>query len=234
MKGKDFLFGFGLALLLAPFFIFDAVMDFYSSFNAAHGMVMAFIKFALLATLGEVIGLRIKTGDYNRSGFGIIPRAVVWGFLGLGIKLAFIIFATGAPVFLEYLGIESAVSLFKSVDFTSTKLLVAFTVSATMNIIFAPVMMTTHKITDMHITRNGGTLRGLFRPIAFGEIISSLNWDVQWNFVFKKTIPLFWIPAHTATFLLPPQHRILAAALLGVALGILLAIASLKAERVST
>lgn len=193
-------------------------------------MIMAFIKFAVLATLGEVIGLRIRAGEYNRPGFGIIPRAIVWGFLGLGIKLAFVIFATGAPVFLEYVGVENAVSLFKSNDFTFTKVLAAFTISATMNCIFAPIMMTTHKITDEHIARNGGTVAGLFRPIKFGEIMGSLNWNVQWNFVFKKTIPLFWIPAHTITFLLPPQYRILSAALLGVVLGVLLAVASLKAS----
>jgi hypothetical protein len=45
--------------------------------------------------------------------------------------------------------------------------------------------------------------------------------------VFKKTIPFFWIPAHTITFLLPADFRILFAAILGVALGIILAIADL-------
>ncbi|MDE6112603.1 MAG: hypothetical protein K2G46_04230, partial [Bacteroidales bacterium] len=65
-------------------------------------------------------------------------------------------------------------------------------------------------------------------PIPFSRILANLNWDVQWNFVFKKTIPLFWIPAHTVTFLLPPQWQVLFAALLGVVLGILLAIAANK------
>jgi len=51
---------------------------------------------------------------------------------------------------------------------------------------------------------------------------------VQWGFVFKKTIPFFWYPAHTITFLLPGDTRVLFAALLGVALGVLLAIASHK------
>jgi hypothetical protein len=51
---------------------------------------------------------------------------------------------------------------------------------------------------------------------------------VQWNFVFKKTIPLFWFPAHTITFLLPSQFQVLFAALLGVALGVILAIANNK------
>ena len=55
-----------------------------------------------------------------------------------------------------------------------------------------------------------------------------MNWDVMWNFVFLKTIPLFWFPAHTITFLLPPDFQVLFAALLGIALGLILAFASLK------
>lgn len=46
---------------------------------------MALLKFGILSTAGEVIGLRIKTGRYNEPGFGILPRAVVWGFLGVWI-----------------------------------------------------------------------------------------------------------------------------------------------------
>jgi hypothetical protein len=87
-------------------------------------------------------------------------------------------------------------------------------------------MMTFHKVTDTHIINNGGTLSGFLKPIKFGEIITNLNWNVQWNFVFKKTIPFFWIPAHTITFLLPAEFQVLFAALLGIVLGVLLAISS--------
>ena len=104
----------------------------------------------------------------------------------------------------------------------------AVTDSVTMNSIFAPVFMTFHKITDTHILATGGTLRGLFTPIPMGEIMQNLNWRVQWGFVFKKTIPFFWFPAHTITFLLPGEMRVLFAALLGVALGVILAVAARK------
>lgn len=188
---------------------------------------MSFIKFAILATLGESIGLRIKTGNFNEKGFGIIPRAIVWGFLGLTIKLAFVIFATGTPNFLAYMGLEEAGSAMKG-DFSSTKLLIAFSISACMNVIYAPVMMTLHKITDIHIINNKGTVAGLFSKIEFANIFKAINWDVQWNFVFKKTIPFFWIPAHTITFLLPTDFQVLFAALLGILLGVILSIASKK------
>jgi hypothetical protein len=63
------------------------------------------------------------------------------------------------------------------------------------------------------------------------DIITKLDWKVQWNFIFKKTIPFFWIPAHTITFLLPPEFRVLFAALLGIALGIILSIGVLMSKK---
>jgi uncharacterized integral membrane protein len=44
--------------------------------------------------------------------------------------------------------------------------------------------------------------------------------------VFKKTIPLFWYPAHTITFLLPAGFQVLFAAVLGIVLGVLLSVAA--------
>ena len=230
MKKKDAYLLLAVLLFFAPFFIFVPVYEAYNALNNSHGLAASFIKFAILATLGEVIALRIREGIYWRKGFGILPRAIVWGFIGVTIKIAFIIFSAGTPAVLEYLGVEKASSALSG-PFTITKLVTAFFTSLAMNLIFAPVFMTFHKITDTHITWNGGTVKGLFRPIHFGKIFSSMDWSVQWNFVFKKTIPLFWIPAHTITFLLPPHMRVLFAALLGIVLGVLLAVASLKSQK---
>lgn len=203
MKKQDFLFIFVLVIIFLPFFVSEPVYDWYKSFNAAHGMVMSFIKFGILATLGEMLGLRISAGVYNRKGFGVLPRAVVWGLLGMGINAAMIIFSKGVPQFMEYMGMANAAAIING-EFCFDKLWIAFAISVAMNTIFAPVFMTFHKITDTHI----------------------LDWDAQWNFVFKKTIPFFWYPAHTITFLLPGEMRVLFAAILGVVLGVLLAIAA--------
>lgn len=230
MKKQDIIFIICFILFFLPFFVSDTVFEIYKQFNLEHGMIMSFIKFAILATLGESIGLRIRNGVYNQKGFGLIPRAIVWGVLGLTIKLAFVIFATGTPKFLAYLGFADAIEAMKG-SFSGIKLLVAFSISATMNLIYAPVMMTLHKITDTHIINNGGTVSGFFTKIKFGEIMVNMDWSVQWNFVFKKTIPFFWIPAHTITFLLPPQYQVLFAAILGIILGVLLAIASLRSAK---
>jgi len=227
MKRNDFYIILGIIIILLPFFVFEDVYSFYTTFNKEHGIITAFIKFAILATFGETLGLRIKEGVYNRKGFGLLPRAVIWGFLGITIKVAFVIFAKGTPVFLEYVGLENASKLLSG-ELSLSKILVASSISFAMNIVYAPVMMTFHKITDTHIIANGGNINCIFKKINFAENFKKINWDIQWGFVFKKTIPFFWIPAHTITFLMPAEFRVLFAALLGIALGLILAVASLK------
>ena len=227
MKKQDLIFTLLIVAIFVPFFVCEPLYQWYKEFNGAHGMIMSFIKFAVLATLGEMLGSRISTGKYCPKGFGVIPRMVVWGILGMGINMAMIIFSKGTPVFLEYLGLEGAVGALDG-PFNATTVLVAFSVSVAMNTIFAPVFMTLHKITDTHIASYNGSLASLCHPIHFADIFENLNWRRQWNFVFKKTIPLFWYPAHTITFLLPGELRVLFAAILGIVLGVLLAFASKK------
>lgn len=230
MKSQDLLFLAAAALLLAPFFLFHSFYESYTALNAAHPYLLAFLKFALLSTAGECIGLRIKTGSYNQRGFGILPRAVVWGFLGMWIASAMKVFSAGIPVYAEGLGLGNIPAAMQG-GFTPQKLLGAFLISTAMNTTFGPVFMTLHKISDTHILSNGGSLRALVTPIPMARILTSLNWNVQWNFVFKKTIPFFWIPAHTVTFLLSAQYQVLFAALLGVALGILLSVAAVASRK---
>ena len=233
MKRQDWILIACTVAVLAPFFM--PATGFFKWFNIAtstHPFIMAFFKFAILATLGEMLALRIRKGVYNEPGFGVLPRMIVWGFLGMAITMAMIIFKSGTPAFLETVsGCErgTLAAVFASPTLTWGKLGIAFAVSVLMNSIFAPVMMTFHKCTDIHILDNGGTVRGLLRPIPMRKIMSEkLNWDVQWNVVIKKTIPLFWFPAHTITFILPANLQVLFAALLGVALGLILALAGGK------
>lgn len=233
MKRQDWITILIIVAVLAPFFI--PATGFFAWFErstAAHPFIMAFFKFAILATFGEMLALRIRKGVYSEKGFGIVPRMMVWGFLGMCITMAMMIFKSGVPAFLEVVGgceRGSLAAIFAAKELTWGKLGIAFAVSVLMNTIFAPVMMTFHKCTDIHILSNGGTVRGLLRPMKMREIMGTkVNWDVQWNVVFKKTIPLFWFPAHTITFILPSTFQVLFAALLGVALGLILALAGGK------
>ena len=88
MKKSDILFFLFVIALFLPLFISDTIYEWYKSFNAIHGMVMSFVKFAILATLGEMLGLRISTGVYHNETFGIIPRMVIWGVLGVLLAIA--------------------------------------------------------------------------------------------------------------------------------------------------
>ena len=227
MKKSDFIFLLVATAIFVPFFVSDDAYEWYITFNATHGIVMSFLKFAILSTMGEMIGLRISTGVYINRTFGIIPRMVVWGLLGMGINMAMIIFSKGVPMFMEYMGMANASSTING-EMCFEKIMIALAISVAMNSIFAPVFMTLHKITDTHIGHCGGSVKALLTPIPMKRIMTELNWAVLWGFVFKKTIPLFWYPAHTITFLLPPNMRVLFAAILGIVLGVLLAVAAKK------
>lgn len=229
MKKGDLLFLCVTLVLFVPFFVSDELYGAYREFNSSHGMLASFFKFAVLSTLGELLGLRISSGSYYRKGFGVMPRAFVWGIFGMAINMAFVIFSTGIPAFAGYLGVENPAGIMSG-NISVGKVALAFAISVAMNSIFAPVFMTLHKITDTHILATGGTMRGLFSPIPMGEILKNINWKVQWGFVFKKTIPLFWFPAHTVTFLLPEDMRVIFAALLGVVLGLILAVAARRKD----
>ena len=225
MKKNDLVFIVCMLAIVLPFALIEPVGKWFSATTAAHPYLMAFAKFAILSTAGEMLGLRIKEGRYNYKGFGVFPRAVVWGILGVGIAMAKKTYATGAPKLVESLGVAGVCEAMGG-ELSWLKVLGAFSISVAMNTVFAPVFMTVHKITDGHILNCNGSAKALVTPFNFGEALAGLNWRVQWGFVFKKTIPLFWYPAHTITFLLPAGFQVLFAAVLGIVLGVLLSVAA--------
>ena len=104
MKRTDLYFLLAILAIFLPFCLSDSLYEGYKSFNAEHGMVMSFIKFGVLSTLGEMLGCRIGSGKYLPKAFGILPRMIVWGFLGMGINAAMIIFSKGTPALMAYMG----------------------------------------------------------------------------------------------------------------------------------
>jgi len=233
MKKGDLLIGLLLILIFSPFIIFPTLTQSYRELNSQLPYILSFVKFFVLASIGEVLGHRIRNGNYQLKGFGLLPRAIVWGFLGISIKMAFVIFGVGAPIMLETMGLNYPTTNPSDIlennfikDGSWLQLLSAFAVSTTLNVFFAPVFMTVHKITDTHIVQNQGKLLKCLTPIPISKIITEMDWDVQWNFVFKKTIPIFWIPAQTVNFLLPGEYRVLVAAIYSIILGVILAIAA--------
>lgn len=220
---------FVLLALVASFVFYTPLYPAYVAFNAEYGYVMAFFKFVVLATFGEMLAARIRTGRYLPPEFGLLPRAVVWGIIGLTINFFFKVFALGVPPVVEQLGLTGATEAFRNGGITPTLVATAFCISVVMNLIYAPVMMLMHKVTDLHILEYHGSLRAFLHPIKMKEIVAQrIDWTYMWAFVYKRTIPLFWIPAHTISFILPANYRTLFAAILGIALGLILSIAAKK------
>lgn len=226
MKKADIFTIVIVLLVLGVFAFVPSALNWFENTTKEHGMVMSFFKFAILGTFGEMLALRIRKGVYCETGFGLLPKMLVWGVLGVVIASAMTIFKTGTQALLAGgFGITNAPLWFAG-SLSWGKFFVALCISVLMNTLFAPVFMTFHKITDIHIAETGGTLGGFFsKMIPAQDILTNkINWDVQYGFVFKKTIPLFWYPAHTITFLLPGTYQVVFAAFLGVVLGLILSI----------
>ena len=233
MKKSDFITIIAIAAVIFGFAFIPGAWEWFIRSTNNHGLLMSFFKFAILGTFGEMLSLRIKEGVYLRKGFGLLPKMLVWGVLGVVIASAMTIFKTGTVALLDggfHLN-GKAIEWFPlakgvTAPLSWGKFFVALCVSVLMNTLFAPVFMTFHKITDIHVAETGGSLVGFFSsPLNIQKTMAEkINWNIQYGFVFKKTIPFFWYPAHTITFLLPGTYQVLFAAALGVALGVILSI----------
>jgi hypothetical protein len=211
MRKGDFLWLLVL-LAIAAFLVVPVTQDMFVASTKAHPYLIGFAKFFVLATMGELLALRIVTGGWVLPR-ALLQRAIIWGFLGMTIVLIFDVFAGGVMGALRK-------GLLPGAD---SRLAFAFFVSTIMNLTFAPAMMLTHRMTDTYLD-----LKYEGKETAVADIVARIDWQGFVSFVLLKTIPCFWIPAHTITFLLPPEYRVLAAALLSIALGAILAFAKKK------
>jgi len=224
MKLKDILWLLVIVVITA-FVLMPSTKPIFNELTMKYPYIMGFIKTAILASMGEILVSRIKTGRYF-SGKGFMMKAIVWGFLGMIFVLIFKVFSSGV------IAAQSA-SLLPSIQqqtFIQT-LLTAFLISAIMNSFFAPSFMLLHRITDGYIELGSGTLKGVCQ-VRLKHVIERIDFQSFIHFVILKTIPFFWIPAHTITFILPETYRVLMAAYLSIALGILLTLA--KSRKVVT
>ncbi len=191
----------------------------FAELTLAHPYLMGFVKFAILATIGELCAIRILSGQW-KSPVGLIYRTLVWGLLGMGIVLMFEIFSGG---------VASAITkgLLPTGSGFAQQFMKAFFISTIMNLSFAPVFMAFHRFTDTCIDVACGEGAG-FGGVSPSVVLARIDWQGFIGFVVLKTVPFFWIPAHTVTFLLPPEYRVLVAASLSIALGAILAYAKRK------
>lgn len=225
MKRTDILFIIVFVGLFIPFFLSRQLYEFFVWFSTDWAFTASFIKFAVLATMGEMLGSRIRTGIYLPAGFALVYRAVIWGFLGMTVKAAFMIFGGGVPLIMSHLGMENPQDIMAG-PVTAARVLLAFAISTFLNIFYAPVLMVTHRVSDLHIASAAVDRRRLLKVPDVKGLLASIDWNSMWGIVLQKSIPLFWIPAQTVNFLLPEEFRMLVAALYSTVLGVILALAA--------
>lgn len=216
MKKQDFLWII-IIIGITSLFIIPITRSYYENFNFQFPYLLGFIKTSILAFMGELLVSRIRNGHYF-TGTGHLMKWFVWGLLGMIFVLIFKIYATGVAG-------AQAVGLLPMVNSPGfiASLLTAFLISLSMNLSFAPTFMILHRITDGYIYHASGKLREL-SSVKLSKVIDSIDWQRFFHVVILKSIPFFWIPAHTITFLLPENYRVLMAAYLSIALGIILSI----------
>ena len=218
MKKGDFLWLLSLlavsTLLLSP-----ATHSIFITTTKAHPYLMGFAKVAILATMGELLAIRVVVGTWTQP-VGLFWRMVIWGLFGMTFAVAFPIFDAG---------VRGAIGAGLISDFGGNKLAIAFFISAFMNLIFAPTFMGLHRITDTYIELCSGKFANLSK-VSIHKVVEHIDWKVLVAFVYLKTIPFFWIPAHTITFLLPPEYRVLMSAFLSIALGGILSFVKRKGQ----
>lgn len=208
MKKGDFIWSI-ILLGIVLFIVLPGTHEVFISATTEHPYLSGFLKFAILATMGEMLAIRITTKEWKKP-VGVVYRAIVWGLTGMLITLNFKLFAGGVTDLLKIGYLPGG----------DSKLAFAFFTAILINLFFAPVFMAIHKCTDTYIDLRFG--KKIEKP-SMNDVLETTDWKSFVNFILFKTIPLFWIPAHTFTFLMPGEYRIIIAAFLSIALGGLLA-----------
>lgn len=167
-------------------------MDWYVSAVKANPILTAMAQFAVLGTLGEHLA-RWLPARRVYSPFGARRTALrMLGWAGLAVCIKYAF--TGFGGFVDALAAHGLLP-------AAGPLGRAFSVSLAMNLQFGPFLVIAHRLLD-----------------------NAIDGEANWANLDKGLLSLlwFWVPAHTATFLLPPDYRIGLAALWSLALGLIL------------
>ena len=88
MKKSDFITIAIVAAVVCGFAFIPGAWEWFNETTKNHGLLMSFFKFAILGTFGEMLALRIREGVYIKEGFGLLPKLLIWGVLGVVIASA--------------------------------------------------------------------------------------------------------------------------------------------------
>jgi hypothetical protein len=198
-----------IAILVVP-----VTRNEFLALTTAHPYFGGFIKFFILASMGDMLGGRIVNGEWKIPQ-GFIFKAFVWGVLGMMITLVFTVYFTGAKAAMDS----------GKLPFVGSNLALAFFGSFIMNTTFGPMMYIYHKfgdmLVDLFIEKQNGKLK---EAISVETMVNRIDWQTMVGFSWIKSCLLIWVPCHTIVFLLPMEYRVLASAFLSILLGILVAV----------
>ncbi len=175
----------------------------------AHPLLLGMAKFALLGTMGELLSWKVVSGRWKVRGVRLHQRALAWACYGLMFALAIPLFSHGvdgmlAQGLLPGRGCAPAAAFWKSFF---------------LQFFFAFLFMSFHRFIDTLIDNGKLFSRwpvvATYAGIDWRNMLTVVGWSLVW----------FWLPAQAVNFMLPPEYRVLGAALLAIALGLILGVA---------
>lgn len=208
MKKGDFVWILSLMLWIVILVIPTSRTIFFQV-SETHPYFAGFIKFAILATMGDLLGKRILLKNWVIPR-GVLIKAVIWGIIGMMITLMFSV----------YMGGVASAQLSGRLPGNGSAAAQALFGSIIMNVTFGPMMMTFHRFTNMLIDSN---FERKGSRVSLSDLVDKNDWHSLVEFAWMKTCIFFWIPVHTLVFLLPGQYRVLVSAFLSIVLGLLMA-----------
>jgi hypothetical protein len=222
MKFIGLIWGAIIAAVVA-FLVIPATNAIFTRVSTAAPYLLGYFKFMVLSSMGELLALRIRNRKWSWTR-GFIPKALAWGIIGVLITFMFTFYSSAVMTLQNAGRLAGEPGGFLTALFTSV----------IMNLTFGPAFMIAHRISDTWIElllARGGAATPVVR-IGLRTVMESVSWRVFLRIVILSILA-FWIPVHTLVFLLPAVYRVIAAALLSIALGVILAFANTKKERVA-
>ena len=113
-------------LIVTAFLFLPQTHQVFIQLTDNHPYLMGFAKFAILATMGELLVLRLSNKVWKLPN-GIIFKIIIWGFIGMLITFMFPFYSAGVSTMMEQLNISPGNQFFST-------LLKAFLTSVIMNL----------------------------------------------------------------------------------------------------
>lgn len=198
-----------LLLFITALLVLPQTHQIFIHLTNNHPYVMGLIKFAILASMGELLALRLANRTWQKP-VGMVYKVIVWGMIGVLITFMFSFYSAGISRMIE----QNMIPEWNGFSF---RIFAAFLTSVTMNLTFGIVFMAMHRMSDTFIE-----MRVSQKKLTLNQLITTIKWDDFISFIVFKTIPFFWIPVQTVTFSLPAQYRVVMAAYLSIVLGVIL------------